>query len=430
MRIIDLSAGLDFRQIDELLESPDDQEAHLEHTVRNIITDVRQRGDAALCDYTRKFDDHELTPAAIRVSQAELKEMASGADDELVEILRKSAQHVREFHEQDKTESWEYYAGDGVRLGMRTSPLDSVGVYIPGGKATYPSSVIMNVVPARVAGVERIVAVTPPRSLEESPLVAAALDSLNVDEVYRVGGAQAIAALAYGTETIPRVDKIVGAGNHFVQAAKRAVFGTVDVDMTAGPSEVAIVADETCDPSWVAADLLAQAEHDDMSGVWLVCWSKETAAAVFDQIQVQLQSLDRAELARAAIVNRGVTFIVADEESAVDLVNHLAAEQVEVLMAEPERISDGIKHAGSIFIGRYAPTSVGHYFAGPSHVLPTGRSARFFSPLGVQDFLKRTGVIRYSGRAIERFGEMIEKFAIAEGLTGNARSITIRRRKV
>jgi histidinol dehydrogenase len=428
MRIIDLTAGLDFKLIDEVLTASDNDES-VEHTVRDVIVDVRQRGDAALCDFTRKFDQHQLAGSAIRVSEAELKELASGADDELVDILKKSAHNVQEFHEQERPESWEYYAGDGIRLGMRISPLDSVAVYIPGGKATYPSSVIMNVVPARVAGVERIVAVTPPRSLDESPLVAAALDILGVHEVYRVGGPQAIAALAYGTETIARVDKIVGPGNCYVQTAKRLVFGVVDIDMIAGASEIAIVADDTCDPAWVAADLLAQAEQDEMSGVWFVCWSKETAAAVFDQIQVQLESLDRSALARTAIVNRGVTFIVSDEESAVDLVNHLAAEQVEVLMAEPERVSDSIKHAGCVFIGRYAPTAVGHYFAGPSHVLPTDRTARFFSPLGVQNFTKRASVVRYSGRAIERFGEMMEKFAIGEGLTGNARSITIRRGK-
>src|SRR5215471_5091458 len=266
MRIVDLTAGLDFKQIDELLAPPDNEEFDVEKVVQDIVAQVRHRGDEALCEYTRKFDDHELTPALLRVSEDELKEMASGADDELVEILKRSARHVREFHEQEKTESWEYYAGDGIRLGMRISPLDTVGVYIPGGKASYPSSVIMNVVPARVAGVERIVAVTPPRSLEESPLVAAALDILDVQEVYRVGGPQAIAALAFGTETISRVDKVVGPGNHFVQAAKRLVFGIVDVDMIAGPSEVAIVADETCDPAWIAADLLAQAEHDEMSG--------------------------------------------------------------------------------------------------------------------------------------------------------------------
>jgi histidinol dehydrogenase len=427
MRIIDLSAGLDFKQIDELLAPSADEERQVENVAFDIVEAVRRNGDAALCEYTRRFDEHMLTPADIRVSSEEIRERAGGADDELVEILRKAIRNVREFQEQRVNESWEYYAGDGVRLGLRLTPLDSVGIYVPGGKATYPSSVIMNIVPAQVAGVERIAVATPPRSLEENPLVAAALDLLDVQEVYRVGGPQAIAALAYGTESVPRVDKVVGPGNQFVQAAKRRVFGTVDVDMIAGPSEVAIVADESCDPAWIAADLLAQAEQDEMSGVWLITWSKSLAATVFDQIQVQLESLDRASIARAAIVNRGMTFIVADEDSAIDLVNHLAAEYVEVLMAEPERVSDGIKHAGAVFIGRYAPTVVGDYFAGPSHVLPTGRTSRFFSPLGVSDFMKGTSIIRYSGRAIERFGESIEKFAIAEGLTGHARSITIRR---
>ena len=287
----------------------------------------------------------------------------------------------------------------------------------------------MNVIPAQVAGVERIVIVTPPRSLEENPLVAAALTLLDLHEVYRIGGAQAIGALAYGTETVPKVEKIVGPGNQYVQSAKRQVYGIVDIDMIAGPSEVAVVADETCDPSWIAADLLAQAEHDEMAGVWLICWSKEVAANVFDQIQAQLETLDRSAIARMAVVNNGITFVVKDAEDAINLVNHIAPEHVEVLMAEPEHVTDNIKNAGAVFIGRYAPTVVGDYFAGPSHVLPTNRTARFFSPLGVPDFLKRTSIIRYSGRAIERFGEMIEKFAIAEGLTGHAKSITIRRRQ-
>jgi histidinol dehydrogenase len=287
----------------------------------------------------------------------------------------------------------------------------------------------MNAIPAQVAGVGRIVVVTPPRSLEENPLVAAALKMLNLTEVYRIGGAQSIAALAYGTQTIPRVQKIVGPGNQYVQSAKRQVYGVVDIDMVAGPSEVAIVADETCEPSWIAADLLAQAEHDAMAGVWLITWSRELAAAVFDEVQIQLESLDRSAIARTAVVNKGMTFIVAGQNEAIDLVNHIAPEHVEVLMAEPEHISDNIRNAGAVFIGRYAPTVVGDYFAGPSHVLPTNRTARFFSPLGVADFLKRTSLIRYSGRAIERFGDKIEKFAIAEGLTAHARSITIRRHK-
>ena len=346
-----------------------------------------------------------------------------------VEILTQASKNIREFHEQQMEDSWEFYAGDGIRLGVRQTAIHSAGVYIPGGKAAYPSSVLMNAIPAQVAGVERIVVVTPPRSLEENPLVAAALKLLNLTEVYRIGGAHAIAALAYGTATIPRVQKIVGPGNQYVQSAKRQVYGAVDIDMLAGPSEVAIVADETCDPAWIAADLLAQAEHDEMTGVWLICWSRELAAAVFDEVQVQLEMLDRKAIARVAIVNKGMTFIVESEDEAVDLVNHIAPEHVEVLMAEPEQVSDRIRNAGAVFIGRYAPTVVGDYFAGPSHVLPTNRTARFFSPLGVPDFLKRTSIIRYSGRAIERFGEMIEKFAIAEGLTGHAKSITIRRHK-
>jgi histidinol dehydrogenase len=285
----------------------------------------------------------------------------------------------------------------------------------------------MNAIPAQVAGVKRIVVVTPPRSLDQNPLVAAALKLLDVSEVYRIGGAQSIAAMAYGTETIPRVQKIVGPGNAYVQAAKRQVYGAVDIDMVAGPSEVAIIADETCDPSWIAADLLAQAEHDEMAGVWLITWSREVAAAVFDEVQMQLEVMDRSDIARAAVSNRGIAFVVADARAAVDLVNHIAPEHAQVLMAEPEHVSDKIENAGAVFIGRYAPTVVGDYFAGPSHVLPTNRTARFFSPLGVPDFLKRTSIIRYSGRGIERFGDMIEKFAIAEGLTGHARSITIRR---
>jgi histidinol dehydrogenase len=428
MRIVDLTACLSFSEVDALL-AQDEGEQSVDKAVQSILQGVLERKDKAVCDYTKQFDDYYLTPELMRVPEEHIREYAAGADDELVEILRKAILNIREFHERQVEESWEYYAGDGVRLGIRQTSIGSAGVYIPGGKAAYPSSVLMNAIPAQVAGVERIVVVTPPRSLEENPLVAAALNLLNLHEVYRVGGAQAVGALAYGTETIPRVEKIVGPGNQYVQAAKRQVYGVVDIDMIAGPSEVAVIADETCDPSWVAADLLAQAEHDEMAGVWLICWSREVAAAVFNEVQVQLEMLDRSAIARVAVVNKGITFIVEGEDDAIDLVNHIAPEHVEVLMAEPDRIADNIRNAGAVFIGRYSPTVVGDYFAGPSHVLPTNRTARFFSPLGVPDFIKRTSVIRYSGRAIEQFGQMIEKFAIAEGLTGHARSITIRRHK-
>ena len=426
MRIVDLSAELNLNEVDSLLAS-DDFQQNIENTVHEIIQDVRRRGDEALCDYTKRFDEFDLTPESMRVYEEDIHRYASDADDELVEILQQAAKNIREFHNQQVEDSWEYYAGDGIRLGVRQTPIQRAGIYIPGGKAAYPSSVLMNVIPAQVAGVERIVAVTPPRALEENPLVAAALKLLNLNEAYRIGGAQAIAALAYGTQTVPQVHKIVGPGNPYVQSAKRHVYGVVDIDMVAGPSEVAIVADETCDPAWIAADLLAQAEHDEMAGVWLICWSRELAASVFDEVQVQLDFLDRNDIARVAVIDRGIIFIVQSEDDAIDIVNHIAPEHVEVLMAEPDHVSDNIKNAGAVFIGRYAPTVVGDYFAGPSHVLPTNRTARFFSPLGVPDFVKRTSVIRYSGRAIERFGEMIEKFAIAEGLTGHAKSITIRR---
>ena len=428
MRIVDLTAELNLREVDDLLAA-DDVEQSVEAAVSEILKDIRNRGDVAICEFTKRFDAFDLTPDMMRVAPEHIEKYAGDADDELVDIVRHAAQNIRDFHEQQTEESWEYYAGDGIRLGLRRTPIASVGIYIPGGKASYPSSVLMNAIPAQVAGVERIVVATPPRSLEENPLVAAALKLLGVNEVYRIGGAQAIGALAYGTATVPRVQKIVGPGNPYVQSAKRQVFGIVDIDMLAGPSEVAVVADETCDPAWIAADLLAQAEHDEMAGAWLITWSREVAASVFDEVQAQLELLDRSAIARTAIINNGITFLVASEDDAIDLVNHIAPEHVEVLMAEPEHVSDKIENAGAVFIGRYAPTAVGDYFAGPSHVLPTNRTARFFSPLGVADFLKRTNLIRYSGRGIERFGDMIEKFALAEGLTGHARSITIRRHK-
>jgi len=426
MKIVDVTTGIDPVQIDALVGGSG-QEPLVESAVTAIVADVRERGDAALCDYSKKFDDYSLTAPFMRVSPAEIRKYAEAADPEMIEVLRAAIRNVREFHLRQVEASWEFSAGEGVRLGVRNTAIGNVGLYIPGGKAAYPSSVLMNAIPAQVAGVHRIVVVTPPKVLKENPLIAAALDLLQLDEVYRIGGAQAVAALAYGTQTVPRVDKIVGPGNQYVQAAKRLVYGVVDIDMIAGPSEVAIIADETCDPAWIAADLLAQAEHDEMARVWLICWSDEVAAAVFDEVQVQLQELDRSEIARAAIKNHSVAFIVANEEAAITLANMLAAEHVEVLMAEPDHVADGIRNAGALFVGRYSPTVVGDYFAGPSHVLPTGRTARFFSPLGVPDFMKRTSLIRYSGRAIEQFGSMIERFATQEGLTAHARSIAIRR---
>jgi histidinol dehydrogenase len=426
MRIIDLRDGFDRKRVEALFTEAK-ADSSVDAAVAEILRNVQDRGDAALCEYSRRFDSFELTPSSMRLTAAEIKEYARRAAPEMVEVLRAAIRNVQTFHTHQKEESWEYYAGDGVRLGVRCTAIERAGLYIPGGTAAYPSSVLMNAVPAQVAGVTQIAVVTPPRALEENPLVAMALLLLNIDEVYRLGGAHAVAALAYGTESVTRVDKVVGPGNAYVQAAKRQVYGAVDIDMTAGPSEVAIVADESCDPSWIAADLLAQAEHDTQAGVWLVCWQEGVAAAVFDEVQIQLASLERNAIARAAVEGRGIVFVVEGPDAAIDLVNAIAPEHVEVLMSEPDRVADGIRNAGALFVGRYAPTVVGDYFAGPSHVLPTSRTARYFSPLGVPDFMKRTSVIRYSGRAIERFGRMIENFATAEGLTAHARSIAVRR---
>lgn len=425
MRILDFTESLDLKAIDALLLTSDIEDDSSELAAA-IIKDVRKRGDEALFEYTSKFDGFDLNADLIAVSGEEIRSSARRSEDEMVEILRVAISNIRQFHEEQLQESWEIYAGDGVHVGQRVTPLEKVGLYVPGGTASYPSSVLMNAIPAQVAGVDRIVVVTPPRSLDENPLVAAALELLGLDEVYRVGGAQAVAALAFGSDSIPRVDKIVGPGNRYVQAAKKQVFGSVSIDMIAGPSEVAIIADGTCEPAWIAADLIAQAEHDERARVWLICWSSDLAAAVFDQVQVQLETLDRKEIAKAAISENGISFLVNDEKDALKLVNHIAPEHVEILMAEPDRLADGVRNAGAVFIGRYSPTVVGDYFAGPNHVLPTSRTARFFSPLGVYDFLKRTSTVRYSGRAIERSGNMIEKFAISEGLTGHARSLTIR----
>jgi histidinol dehydrogenase len=353
MNIIDFRFGLDRNRILSLT-SENGVQTGVESSVAAILEDVRKRGDSALCNYSEKFDRFSLTSETMRVSAEEIRKHAEAADPELVEILRAAIRNIREFHTHQVEESWEFSAGESVRLGVRNTPMDTVGLYIPGGKAAYPSSVLMNAIPAQVAGVNRIVVVTPPTVFSENPLIAAALRLLDLDEVYRIGGAQAIAALAYGSESIPRVDKIVGPGNQYVQAAKRMVYGVVDIDMIAGPSEVAIITDETCDPAWVAADLLAQAEHDEMARTWLICWSPSVAAAVFDEVQVQLQELERSGIARAAIDNHSVAFIVADEKAAIELANILAAEHVEVLMADPDLVADGIRNAGALFVGRYA----------------------------------------------------------------------------
>ena len=399
-------------------------DAELMSLVGAIVDDVRARGDAALIDYTARFDKVELKE--LRVSDEELRRCAAGADERVRSALREAIANVREFHERQVEESWTINFRPGVHLGQRITPLERVGLYVPGGTAAYPSSVVMNVAPAQVAGVERIVVVTPPRTLSESPAVAAALVELNVNEVYAVGGAQAIAALAFGTETVPRVDKITGPGNKYVAAAKKLVFGVVGIDAIAGPTEVVIVADETAPADFIAADLLAQAEHGEDASAVLITNSESLARSVAEEVERQAESLPRREIVEASLKDYGAIVLVETLDEACALVNELAPEHVELLTTDDGAVANKIRHAGAIFFGSYTPEAIGDYLAGPNHVLPTSRTARFSSALGVYDFVKRTSLLRYSKDAFTRAAESVAVLADCEGLTGHARSATHR----
>jgi histidinol dehydrogenase len=392
-----------------------------------IIDDVRKRGDDALIDYTRRFDGVEL--AELRIGEETLRRSAARADGRVVEALRLAIDNVRTFHERQLEDSWEISPAEGVRLGQRITPLERVGLYVPGGTAAYPSSIVMNVVPAQVAQVERIVVTTPPRTLAENPAVAAALRELNVSEIYGVGGAHAIAALAFGTETIPRVDKITGPGNKYVAAAKKLLFGVVGIDSIAGPSEIVIVADRIARAEFVAADLLAQAEHGEDASAVLITTEPALAEQVAEELMRQLESLPRREIAQASLENYGAIVLVDDLDEACQIVNELAPEHVEIVTGDDEATAAKIKHAGAIFLGSYSPEAAGDYLAGPNHVLPTGRTARFSSALGVYDFVKRTSLLRYSQSAFASVADSISVLAECEGLAAHARSATIRNEK-
>jgi len=392
-----------------------------------IIDDVRARGDRALIEYAARFDNVELTPSELRIDVDRLRRFAEKVDERVVQSLREAIRNVRAFHERQIEESWIMNAVAGVELGQRIAPLERVGVYVPGGTAAYPSSVVMNVVPAQVAGVERIVVATPPRTLAETPAVAAALLELNVREVYAVGGAQAIAALAFGTETVPRVDKITGPGNKYVAAAKKLVFGVVGIDAIAGPTEVVIVADETASAEFIAADLLAQAEHGEDASSILITTSESLAATVAEELERQLATLPRREIATASLKEYGAIILVQNLDRACGMVDELAPEHVEIVTRDDDSVAAKINHAGAIFFGPYTPEAVGDYLAGPNHVLPTGRTARFSSPLGVYDFVKRTSLLRYSEAAFSAVADSVAVLAEAEGLGGHARSALIRK---
>lgn len=394
--------------------------------VSSIIDEVRLRGDRALIDYAVRFDGCVMQSAELRIGEDELRQIAAKVDANVLEALCEAIDNVWRFHEHERQESWEIETEHGGRAGQRLTPIERVGLYVPGGTASYPSSVVMNVVPAQVAGVKRIAVATPPRSLRENPAVAAALWQLGVSEVYAVGGAQAIAALAYGTETVPRVDKITGPGNRYVAAAKKLVFGTVGIDSIAGPSEIAIIADDTAPAEFVAADLLAQAEHAEDACAILVTASAQLAHDVAAEVLRQVESLPRRAIVEKSLAEYGAVLLVNDLDEACAIVNGLAPEHLELVTQDDEAVAAGIVHAGAIFFGPYTPEVVGDYFAGPNHVLPTAGAARFSSALGVYDFVKRTSVLRYSREALRQSAEKISVLAKAEGLEAHARSAAIR----
>jgi histidinol dehydrogenase len=404
-------------------------DADLLSLVSKILSEVRQRGDKALVEYTARFDGVQLTPAQLRVSAETINDSAAECDAQVLASMREAIANVRRFHERQKEESWRLDVGTDSWVGQRITPIQSVGLYVPGGTAAYPSSVVMNVVPAQVAGVPRIVVVTPPGAIQSTPAVAAALAELGISEVYSVGGAHAIGALAYGTASIRRVDKITGPGNKYVAAAKKLVFGDVGIDSIAGPSEVVIVADETASGVLIAADLLAQAEHGEDASAIVITTNEELAQAIVAEVTLQTATLPRKEIVEESLKNFGAILVVKSIDAAAEFVNQLAPEHVELMTRENERLAELITDAGAIFIGPHSPEALGDYFAGPNHVLPTGGTARFSSALSVYDFIKRTSLISYSQCEMERVAIKIALFAEAEGLSAHARSVLIRRRK-
>ncbi|MCY8522635.1 histidinol dehydrogenase [Bacillus atrophaeus] len=424
MKITTISSGDRF----SLKRSIDAGTEEQRKTVRSIIKDVRRHGDQAVKAYTEKFDGISLGDT--RVTEEEIKQAYSLLDDRLLQVIRQAIRNIQEYHERQLQSSWFYHRKDGTMLGQKITALDSAGVYVPGGTAAYPSSVLMNVIPALTAGVERIVLVTPPgKDGQLSPGVLAAASELGIKEIYKMGGAQAIAALAYGTETIESVDKITGPGNIYVALAKREVFGDVDIDMIAGPSEIVVLADDTAVPKEIVADLLSQAEHDKLSSAVLVTDSAALAQAVQSGVNEQLDTLPRKAIAEASIREYGHIYVAESMDEAVETVNALAPEHLEIITKSPEALISGIKHAGAIFLGRYSPEPVGDYLAGPNHVLPTNGTARFSSPLNVTDFQKKSSIISYSQKAFEEQAESIAAFARLEGLEAHARSIEARGRR-
>lgn len=427
MRIVQLTEESKENILENLLKRSPNQYDNYQDSVNEILKDVKTKGDEAVFAYTKKFDKAEISAKQLYVTQEEIDEAYSLVDDKLIETMKKSLTNIRDFHEKQVRNSWFHTREDGVILGQRITALDSVGVYVPGGKAAYPSSVLMNIIPAQVAGVRRIAMCTPPGADGKvTPVTLVAAHLAGVTEVIKAGGAQAIAALAYGTESIRKVDKIVGPGNIFVALAKKTVYGHVSIDSVAGPSEILVLADETANPRYVAADLLSQAEHDELASAILVTTSRELAKQVSEQVDSFIASLSRKEIISKSIENYGYLLVAGSMEDAIDVVNEIASEHLEILTKNPFDTMTRIRNAGAIFLGEYSSEPLGDYFAGPNHVLPTNGTAKFFSPLSVDDFIKKSSVISYSREALEEVHEDIIHFAKAEHLTAHANSIAVR----
>lgn len=427
MRIVKLTAESKKGLLEDLLQRSPNHYGQYESAVAEIIETVKKGGDEALFSYTEKFDHCKMDAAHIRVTREEIDEAYQKVDADFVEVMKKSAANIRAFHEKQLRNSWFDPKPDGTILGMKILPIAIAGVYVPGGKAAYPSSVLMNVLPAKVAGVERIIMTTPPGAdgkVNPGTLVAAHI--AGVDEIYKVGGAQAIAAMAFGTQSIPKVDKITGPGNIFVALAKKACFGYVSIDSIAGPSEILVIADETANPRYVAADLLSQAEHDELASAILITTSKTLADQVSVEVDRFVANLSRREIIEKSLNNYGYILLVDSLDEAADTANEIASEHLEILTKDPFAMMTKIHNAGAIFLGEYSSEPLGDYFAGPNHVLPTNGTARFFSPLNVDDFLKKTSIISYSRPALEKIHQDIECFAENEGLTAHANSIRVR----
>lgn len=427
MRIIELTKDTKKDLLNNLLKRSPNNYGQFEATVNEIIDNVRTNGDKALFEYTAKFDKFDLNADNIKVTKAEIEEAYSRLDPELVEVLKHSAENIRAFHVKQLRNSWFDAKSDGTILGMKITAIEKSGVYVPGGKAAYPSSVLMNIIPAKVAGVEQIIMTTPPGAdgrVNPGTLVAA--DIAGADVIYKVGGAQAIAAMAFGTESIPKVDKITGPGNIFVALAKKAVYGYVSIDSIAGPSEIMVLADETANPRYVAADLLSQAEHDELASAILITTSKELAGKVSAEVDGFVKDLERKEIIQKSLDNYGYILVAENMQDAIDAVNEIASEHLEILTRNPFDIMTRVKNAGAMFLGEHSSEPLGDYFAGPNHILPTNGTAKFFSPVNVDDFIKKSSIIAYSKEALEKIHTEIEMFAKSEGLTAHANSIKVR----